>query len=304
MRPSQTLSAVANRFPAFSRGILELSISGYLPPIHRHWLFKKLASQLFDQIGFPIWGSPYRLHIPRELRPVYLDYFHFLDHEPLTRRTIAGLLRPGDTFLDVGANIGYFTLLAAGRVGPKGRVHSVECSRDTFNVLAENVRRNDLKNVTLHCVAAAKNRGELRLNVSAIGLSWFSLHDNWPKIEGAAAVATVPAVPLDDLITSPVHVVKIDAEGADLDVLQGMPRLLAENKRLSLIVEWSPALLLDAGKDPLELPAWLRASGFTRISVLDEQTDKPMSLERAEELVRGRRLPLKWVADLVAQRPS
>ena len=304
MSTSHTLSLVANRFPSLSRGVLKLSISGYLPPIHRHWFFKKLATELFDQIGFPIWGSSCRLHIPAELRPVYLDYFHFLDHEPLTRRVIASLLKPGHTFIDVGANIGYYTLLAAGRVGPKGKVHAVECSQDTFAILSENVRRNSLKNVTLHAVAAAKERGELKLNVSAIGLSWFNLHENWPKAEGSGTVATVPAIPLDELISSPVDVVKIDAEGADLEVLQGMTRILSENPRISLVVEWSPTLLAEAGKDPLELPEWLKAAGFTSISVLDEQTNKPMSLSHAVDLVKTGRLPVTWVADLVAQRPS
>lgn len=303
MPKAQTLSLVANRFPALSRGLLTLSISGYIPPIHRHWFFKKLASELFDQMGFPIWGSSCRLHIPAELRPVYLEYFNFLDHEPLTRRVIAGFLKPGATFLDVGANIGYYTLLAAGRVGPKGKVHSIECSPETFAVLSENVRRNNLKNVSLYQVAAARENGELQMNVSAVGLHWLSLHENYPKTEGTGKVARVPAKPLDDLIPSPVDVVKIDAEGVDLEVLQGMPRILRENPRIALVVEWCPGMLSEAGKDPLELPEWLKSAGFTKISVLDEQTDKPMKLDHAIELVKANRLPSNWVADLAAQRP-
>lgn len=303
MSTSHALSLVANKFPSLSRGVLKLSISGYLPPIHRHWFFKKLATDLFDQIGFPIWGSSCRLHIPAELRPVYLDYFHFLDHEPLTRRVIAGFLKPGHTFIDVGANIGYYTLLAASRVGPKGKVHAVECSRETFAILSENVRRNSLKNVTIHPVAAAKERGEVKLNVSAIGLSWFNLTEQWPKVQRSGTVAAVPAIPLDELISSHVDVMKVDAEGADLEVLQGASRILSDNPRIAVVVEWAPTMLSEAGKDPLELPEWLKASGFNRISVLDEQTDKPMKLEHAIRLVKTGRLPLNWVADLAAQRP-
>ncbi len=304
MSMSTSLAQVATRFPSVSRGILSLSVSGYVPPIHRHWFFNSLAGQLFDEVGFPMWGSPYKLHIPRELRPIYLGYFHFLDHEPLTRRVFANLLRPGSAVIDVGANIGYYTLLAAARVGVKGKVHSVECSRETLAILKENVRRNNLKNVTIYPVAAAKERGELRLNVSAIGLSLLPLHENWPKVSGSGTTVTVPAVPLDELISSPVHAVKIDAEGADLEVLQGMKRILSENQSISVIVEWAPPLLAEAGKDPLELPRWLREAGFTKITVLDETTNKRTSVDAVVDQVRAGNLPPRWVGDLFAQRAS
>jgi FkbM family methyltransferase len=214
----------------------------------------------------------------------------------------ARLLRPGSVVIDVGANIGYYTLLAASRVGPQGHVHSVECAQETLGILKDNVRRNHLQNVTIHPVAAGKERGELQLNVSAIGLSFFALHEKWPKVAGSGNKVTVPVMPLDDLLSSSVHVVKIDAEGADLEVLQGMKRILSENPSISLIVEWAPTLLAEAGKDPLGLPTWLGEAGFTRITVLDEMTNKPMSLPQAINSMRAGKLPSKWVGDLFARR--
>jgi FkbM family methyltransferase len=295
-------AAVARKFPSISREVLKLSVQGRFPPIHRHWFFQSLARDLFDGRGFPMWGSSCRLYIPRELYPIYLEYFNFLDHEPLTRSVIASLLKPGSVFIDVGANIGYYTLLAAGKVGPKGRVHSVECSPDTLILLRENVRRNQLENVDIYPVAASNVRGELTLNVSAIGLSLFSLHSNWPTLARSSDTVKVPSMPVDELVHSPVDVVKIDAEGADLDVLKGMSRLLSENKSVSVIVEWAPPLMAEAGKDPFELPRWLQEAGFTIISVLEESTNRRLSLDQASEMVREKKMAAGWVGDIFAQR--
>jgi len=304
MKKSQMAAAVARKFPTVSREVLKLSVQGHFPPLHKHWFFQSLARDLFDDRGFPMWGSACRLHIPRELYSIYLEYFNFLDHEPLTRSIFASLLKPGSIVIDVGANIGYYTLLAADKVGPKGRVHAVECSPDTLILLRENVRRNDLQNVEIYPVAASNAHGELTLNVSAIGLSLFSVHSKWPTPARTSNTVTVPAIPLDELVHSPVDVVKIDAEGADLDVLKGMSRILSENKGISLIVEWAPPLLAEAGKDPLELPRWLQDAGFKIISVLEENTNKQLSLEQTIEMLRAKRITGGWVGDLFAQRTS
>ena len=302
MNRSAIAAAVARKFPPITREVLKLSVQGHLPPIHRHWFFQSLARDVFQDQGFPMWGSSNRLYIPRDLHPVYLEYFNFLDHEPLTRSVIASLLRPGSVFVDVGANIGYYSLLASSKVGPKGRVHSVECSPDTFLLLENNVKKNNLRNVDLYPVAASNVRGELTLNVSAIGLSLFELHSNWSKVARSAGTVTVPAMPVDELVHSRVDVAKIDAEGADLDVLKGMSRILSESQNISIIVEWAPPLLEQSGKDPFELPRYLQNLGFQIVSVLEEPTNRRLTLAQASEMVRSKKLPAGWVGDLFAQR--
>jgi FkbM family methyltransferase len=302
MKRSELFAAIAKRFPWLFRWIFTLSIRGYLPPIHNHWLLRDVASDLFSEVGFPMHNSPYRLFIPQNLHSIYFGYFDFLDHEPLTTKVFSSLLKPGAVVVDVGANIGHYTLLAAGAVGPTGRVHAIECSPVTLAVLEGNMRKNHLENVEIHPVAAAGVRGTLELNVTAIGLSWFNPHSQWPTVEGSGTTVKVPAVPLDEIISSPVHLVKIDAEGVDLDVLKGMKRILTDNEKISIIVEWAPPLLVEVGKDPMELPLWLKESGFNKISVLDEIHNKQRSLEEAMEMVRAGNLPRDWVCDLFAQR--
>src|SRR6267142_1547465 len=266
MKRPDLLSRVANEFPFVFREIATLSIRGYLPPIHKHWWFRSVVSGLFGEAGFPMRYSRYRLHIPRELHSVYLGYFDMWDHEPLISKTFTRLLKKGDVVLDVGANVGYFTLLAADAVGPKGLVHAVECSPATAAILENNVRSNGLENVQIHQVAAAAERGTLNLNVTAIGLSWLIPHANWPTpTQERGTTLSVPAVPLDEIIQSPVHVVKIDAEGVDLEVLKGMKRILSENEGIFVIVEWAPPLHAEAGKEPLELPRCRRNCGNNKL---------------------------------------
>jgi len=112
----------------------------------------------------------------------------------------------------------------------------------------------------------------------------------------------VQAVPLDEIICPPVNLVKIDAEGVDLDVLKGMKRILAESPGVSIIVEWAPPLLVESGKDPLEIIQWLQDASFSKISVIDEKNKKQYSLDDALALVRAGRLPHDWVGDLLAQK--
>lgn len=302
MKKSEVVAGVAKKFPSLSRQVLTMSIRGQLPPIHRHWLAREVASDLFEDVGFPMRHNPSRLYIPKMLHPVYFGYFDFLNHEPLTTSVFTSLLRPGAVVIDVGANIGHYTLLAASLVGPKGKVHAVECSPETLQVLRGNVQRNRFQNVEIHAVAASSVRSTLDLNVTAIGLSWFNPHSNWPNVQGSGTTVKVPAVPVDELLSSPVDVVKIDAEGVDLEVLKGMARIVRENRNISIIVEWAPPLLVEVGKDPFELPNWLRDAGFNKISVIDEIHNRQLPLEEGLRLVKSGKLAKDWVADLFARR--
>jgi FkbM family methyltransferase len=302
MKRSEIVSRVAKVYPPLFRSIFTHSVRGTLLPIHKHWLMRSIAADLFEDQGFPMRGTPYRLYIPKELQTVYLGYFDFLDHEPLTSRVFERLLRPGDVVIDVGANIGHYSLLAASVVGPLGRVHAFECSPETLALLSNNVAKNKLQNIAVHPFAASDERGALSLNVTAIGLSWFTPHSNWPVVSGSGTSVEVQTVPVDDIVSAPVNLVKIDAEGVDLNVLKGMKRILSESPGVSIIVEWAPPLLVEAGKDPMEIIQWLQNAGFSKISVIDEKNQKQISLEDAVALVHGGKLPRDWVGDLLAQK--
>jgi FkbM family methyltransferase len=177
------------------------------------------------------------------------------------QRMLDSLVAPGATVVDVGANIGYNTLYAAHRVGMQGHVYALEPAQDNLAVLYANLFANNLTNVTVLPYAAG-NQAEikkffLRGEISAVN-SLFQ--DNF--YADITETVEVMAAPLDDLIVETPDLVKIDVEGAELEVLEGMQRML-HSPTIRLIVEWHPTLQQAAGHAPDELPRYLADHGFT-----------------------------------------
>lgn len=177
------------------------------------------------------------------------------------QRLIDASLRPGDRAVDVGAHIGLNTLYMAARAGPAGRITAIEPALDNLAVLRRNVADNHLQNVTVRAVAAGRAHEHrdffLRGEVSAV-------NSLFPESFYAAVSEVVPVIvaPLDDLVDETPRLVKIDVEGAELDVIGGMTRLLCAPD-IRLIVEWHPVLQEAAGYSADALPRALWERGFT-----------------------------------------
>ena len=175
-------------------------------------------------------------------------------------RLMDPFLTPGAVVVDVGANIGVNTVYMAVRVGPRGRVWAVEPAADNLTVLRENVERNTLGNVTIAPVAAGRasetRQFFLRGDISAVN----SFYEESVYAE-VTDVVKVQSEPLDMLVEGNVDLVKIDVEGAELDVLGGMTRLL-RSPRMHLVVEWHPLLQEKAGYVAEALPLALLDMGF------------------------------------------
>src|SRR4051794_3422554 len=168
--------------------------------------------------------------------------------ETVTRRMLFERLGPGSVFVDVGAHVGTIGLPAARVVGPTGHVHAVEASPPTVELLEANAARNGISNITIHRCAAGAFQGRADYN-----LMLYSYVNGFAQRPGAEKVDTVQVDvrPLDDLVQGRVDVVKIDVEGGELEVLQGMSRILEENPEVLLCVELNPLALKTAGHNPL-----------------------------------------------------
>jgi FkbM family methyltransferase len=177
------------------------------------------------------------------------------------QRLMDGTLRPGANVIDVGANLGYNAVYAARRVRPTGQVLAIEPAADNLAVLRKNIAANGLNNIVVQPVAAGGGHEVrdffLRGDVSAVN----SLFPQ-SRYGAVTAVEQVRVAPLDDLVDIDPDLVKIDVEGAELEVLAGMRRLLGRHA-FPIIVEWHPELQQMAGYRPDALPRVLLDHGFT-----------------------------------------
>ena len=181
-------------------------------------------------------------------------------YEPPTAHVISTLLSPGDTFIDVGANSGFFTLLASRRVGPTGRVLSFEPLPSMRGRITENLSLNGMENVTLHGVALSNTVGEVTFYEGPQGHKGIS---SMRPIDEVSAILQVPTMPLDDLTDQipSIKLIKIDVEGAEQLAIEGMQKLLAQHHPY-LIIEITDQYLKPFGHSAQGLSDSLCSLGY------------------------------------------
>jgi FkbM family methyltransferase len=163
---------------------------------------------------------------------------------PAETAALVASLPPGGTFVDVGANWGYFTLAAAHAVGPSGRVVALEPDPRMFAELRGNLERNGIRNVTALSVAASDRAGQAALAGYAEADRNRGVSSLVAAPAGDAPSFAVRTEPLDGVldglgITS-ADLVKIDVEGAEELVVRGMARGLAAGRYRRVLVELHP----------------------------------------------------------------
>ncbi len=181
--------------------------------------------------------------------------------EPGSLGVLLSLLRENDTLIDVGANIGTFTLPAARRVGERGRVLALEPTPRIAALLRQTVALNGMSaQVDVRECAASDTEATARF-----GLSAQTTHNSLLPSDETLETIDIAVQPLDALVApgDRVAAVKIDAEGAELQVWRGMQRIVSENPEMVVILEFGPEHLRRAG---VTIAAWfaeLTAAGHT-----------------------------------------
>lgn len=228
------------------------------------WRIGSLAYKLLD--GGQPGGMERAVRTRRGFR-MNLDLGEFVDRtifctgewEPRETAVIAGLLRQGDVFVDVGANIGYFTLLASQIVGAAGRIIAVEANPRTFRLLEANVRLNGCSNVDLRHVAAGEAPGFATMVEREPGNAGGDQVD-FAKEDAPGSVAVER---LDTLVgEQPVRLIKLDIEGAEAKALRGATGLLERADAPDLVFEFTPKFLAGMGDEPRELIGLLERLGY------------------------------------------
>lgn len=188
------------------------------------------------------------------------------------------VVREGMTVVDIGANIGYYTLMAAALVGNGGMVYSFEPNPTLFPSLTRNVHMNwFFHNVALIQKAAFEKRCKIDFfmrrdypgnsSIGAVSQDHLDhLLDGQTKVE-------VEAISLDDYFVDssrPIDVIKIDVEGAEPFVFRGMKNLLLRNPSITILSEWSPSQMRTAGADPEHFLKELLDFGFPLLKIEED----------------------------------
>jgi FkbM family methyltransferase len=193
-------------------------------------------------------------------------------YEPQETALVKAVLAPGMSFVDVGANWGYFTLLAAHQVGPSGRVLGLEPDPRLFKLLTENVEQNGLHQVVTLQIAAADQPGTMTLAGYDDRGGNFGLSRLTRQEVGTQPFFSVTGQPLDTLFEqqnlSAIHLLKMDIEGAEGFALAGLAQSLAQRRVRRLLLELHPVQLAEHGHSPASVLGKLTQAGY-RIWAVD-----------------------------------
>ncbi|MBM3333656.1 FkbM family methyltransferase [Candidatus Sumerlaeota bacterium] len=187
--------------------------------------------------------------------------------EPIESRFVCGFLRPGMIVFDIGANSGYYTLLACKRVGPTGSVHSFELSSRMVAELRFNVQLNGFSNVHINPKAVGDKPGVARLSRYAAGKEAYGSlgQSEWPG-ERIIGYDEVKVTTVDEYVRNArvehVDLVKMDVEGGELLVLKGGTALFSRSDAPAVLFEFGPAMTAGFGYEADEILQLLRRFGY------------------------------------------
>lgn len=182
-------------------------------------------------------GTPYVLRFPAWQHLGMLMPGGTEALEPELAKHMNAHIRPGHTVLDLGANVGFYSLLLAHLVGPGGRVHAFEPDPQSSRWLLENIRRNRLEQITPWSVALGSTDGVVDLHLDLVASRGTSVREGWDLgfDPFRRQRMRVPSARLDNLDVGLVDFVKMDVEGAELELLRGAETVLSQSRPTLLI---------------------------------------------------------------------
>jgi len=177
-------------------------------------------------------------------------------------------IKKGNIVLDIGANIGFYTLIFAKLVGDKGKVIAFEPEPSNFGILKKNVETNGYKNVILVPKAVSDKNGEIKLYLSSFSNAIPRIH----KSDFCDRSIEIESVRLDDYLKTinfqeRIDFIKIDVEGAEVKVLEGMRSTIQKNNNVKILVEFAPVSIKESGYAPEKLLEMLKGNGFNLQSI-------------------------------------
>jgi len=220
-------------------------------------------------------------------------------YEPHVARVLDERLRAGGAFVDVGCNVGYFSLYAARVVGAEGRVTAFDPNPANCELLTASAALNSMDNIEVVHAAVTDRPGR----VGYEDIDGNGRIVDLDRVRGGAGRVEVEAVTLDRALAehARIDLVKIDTEGAELLVLRGAEAVLARHAP-DLVVEFSPTALGQvSGADARALPEFLHARGY-RMAIVGEDGRAARPADGPDAILSAMRRIRTDHADLLAVR--
>jgi FkbM family methyltransferase len=193
-------------------------------------------------------------------------------YEPIETDLVKKVIKKGSNVLDIGANIGYYTLIFANLCGKHGKVYAFEPEPENFLILKKNIELNGYHNVILINKAVSNKTGKTKLYLSEYhhtAHTIYNSNDNRPYIE-------IETITLDDFFINfkeRIDLVKMDVEGSEPGIIEGMSSLLQNNADIKIISEYFPNAIMKYGKEPEEYLKIFENKGF-ELHNINDSTNK------------------------------
>lgn len=216
-----------------------------------------MALQSDEKMLIEIHGMPFYIHPSNASIHEYI----FQPYEPYTTELFVRALKPGSVVLDIGAQFGYYSLLAAKILGRTGRVFAFEPIPTNFKILKQNLRINGYDDIVQPVQKAVGDRHKV--------VTFFLYRDSdshgmfrHPQAAVKEKIS-VECITIDEFLGGqPVDVIKMDIEGNEPYALEGMKQTIARSPNLILFAEFAPFFLRRAGVEPKDYLAQLKNFGF------------------------------------------
>lgn len=183
-------------------------------------------------------------------------------------------IKKGDIVIDIGAHIGYYTLIAASIVGKKGKVYAFEPDLKNFSILMQNIKVNKYKNIIPINKAVTEKNTKLNLFINPTNTGDHRIYEPKDKRK----TIEIDAVTLDSMLKNEkIDLIKMDIQGSEILALKGAPYVLANNKALKIITEFWPGGLRLSGGSAEEFLYLLRRNKFDLYNI-DEAKNKLIAI--------------------------
>jgi FkbM family methyltransferase len=224
-----------------------------------------------------------------------IKYLGNYSTESLETKIFAKYLKPNMRVLDLGANIGFYTLLASAKVGKNGQVIAFEPSPQNLKLINASLVENSISNVVVVSAAVSDFVGRTSLHLSPYYNSEHSLfnyhYSSGMHTDSETTIIDVTTVDktLENSANFKVDLIKMDIEGSESKALKGMKQVLEENEYLVLITEFWPKGFENANSDPKDFLKKLEEHSF-KIHYIDEAKDQIYSVtsDEMEDIMKKR----------------